>query len=157
MWLDRPPLCAGAQKAVRNTIDDTLKSYILICVRWYSLINILSRAHRTQDPSLSLCLGFASFSANNRIQFRCECVSMWLSASCAFAHLRVSAKRETDSERQRQKWTELICEIDSPGICACLVDSLHSSDSSDCTWERTLGRIWKRAQNKSETFRLLYL
>ncbi len=30
------------------------------------------------------------------------------------------------------------------------MDSLHSSDSSDCTWERTLGRIWKRAQNKSK-------
>lgn len=35
-----------AQKTVRSTIDGTLKSYILICVRWYSLINILSRAHR---------------------------------------------------------------------------------------------------------------
>lgn len=59
MWLDRPPLCAEAQKAVRNTIDDTLKSYILICVRWYSLINIPSRAHRTQNPSLSFSLFFA--------------------------------------------------------------------------------------------------
>lgn len=76
MWLDRPPLCAEAQKAVRNTIDGTLKSYILICVRWYSLINILSRAHKTENPSLSFSLVFASFSASKRIVFICECVDV---------------------------------------------------------------------------------
>lgn len=77
MWLDRPPLCAEAQKAVRNTIDGTLKSCILICVRWYSLINIPSRAHRTQKSFLSLCsLVFAPFSADNKKNVSvCEFVS----------------------------------------------------------------------------------
>lgn len=42
------------------------------------------------------------------------------------------------------------CTLELPGICACPVDFLHSSDSSDCTWGRTLGRIWKRWQKKSK-------
>lgn len=76
MWLDHPPLCAEAQKAVRNTTDGTLKSYILICVRWYSLINILSREHSTQNPSVSLSLVFTSFSVSNKNVFICECASV---------------------------------------------------------------------------------
>lgn len=34
-----------------------------------------------------------------------------------------------------------ICTLELPGICACPVDFLHSSDSSDCTSGRILGRI----------------
>lgn len=34
-----------AQKTVSRAIDGALKSYILICVRWYSPINILSGVH----------------------------------------------------------------------------------------------------------------
>lgn len=33
------------QKTVSRAIDGALKSYILICVRWYSPINILSGVH----------------------------------------------------------------------------------------------------------------
>lgn len=61
-----------AQKTVRSTIDGTLKSYILICVRWYSLINILSRAYRISH-SLFPCF-FASLSDNRR-EFMCDCVA----------------------------------------------------------------------------------
>lgn len=125
-----------AQKTVKSTIDGTLKSYVLICVRWYSLINILSRAHRI---SHSLCFPlFDSFSAN-RSAFICDCV-----AYCAFGCLCVCVSVKKRRTARDRKYTEPMCEIDSPGICAYLVDSLHSSDNSDCTWERTLGRIWNR-------------
>lgn len=42
------------------------------------------------------------------------------------------------------------CTLELPGICACRVDFPHSSDSSDCTWGRTSGRIWKRWQKNAK-------
>ena len=85
-----------AQKTVKSTIDGTLKSYVLICVRWYSLINILSRAHRI---SHSLCFPlFDSFSAN-RSAFICDCVAYL----CIWVLVRVCVcvwKREENGERQ---------------------------------------------------------
>ena len=150
MWLDRPPLCAQARKAVRNTIDGTLKSYILICVRCYSLINILSRAHRTKkkkNPSLSHFPRFLPpyvpiIQSYTYVNVRWADL---VKCGCAFIHLRMCV---CVSARKRHKKTDVWNRFQSPGICAYLVDSLHSSDSSDCTWGRTLGRIWKRAQNK---------
>lgn len=122
-----------AQKTVKSTIDGTLKSYILICVRWYSLINILSRAYWI-SPSLSRSLSlFPWFSPQSEPLEVLSYVMAYLCTHCFGKKDRLP-----------------MCEIDLPGICAYLVDFLHSSDSSDCTWERTWGRIWKKAQNKDK-------
>lgn len=96
MWLDRPPLCAEAQKTVRSTIDGTLKSYILICVRFYSPNKYsVQSAQHTKSLFCSLSLSLSGFlpPLNNLIVF--IRVSIWLSV----VHLPVctpgaSAKRE---------------------------------------------------------------
>lgn len=80
-----------AQKTVKSTIDGTLKSYILICVRWYSLINILSRVYRISS------LVFASFSAN-RSAFICDCV-----VYLCIVPLCVSEKRDSQWETEIQR------------------------------------------------------
>lgn len=112
------PLYTGAQKAVRNTIDGTLKSYILICVRWYSLINILSRARMTQNPSLFLPLFFFLLSPVPVIRM-CSYVNLCQgelvqssSCSCTFLHLCVCVCLKK-GDRQWKTVTEIehMCEI----------------------------------------------
>jgi len=94
MWLDRPPLCAKAQKTVKNTIDGTLKSYILTCVRCYLLINILVLAHGTRNISLALSLSFWVF-ADDCFH---TCVDATECSAVGSVYTCVSAKRETDRQ-----------------------------------------------------------
>lgn len=128
-----------AQKTVSRAIDGALKSYILICVRWYSPINILSgvhgisrsllpRLHRhlppTQSPPVPL-LCFLARSVPSAKHFQMSLRVVW--RACA---LPPTGKKKTKCETTQ---SGPACKIDSPGICACPAGSLHSSDSSDCT------------------------
>lgn len=124
-----------AQKTVSRAIDGALKSYILICVRWYSPINILSGVHGISRsllprlhlpppnplPSPSFVFWLVRFPAQSI--FRCHRVRCGVRVH---SPNRKKTKCETTQSGPA-------CKIDSPGICACPAGSLHSSDSSDCT------------------------
>lgn len=131
-----------AQKTVSRAIDGALKSNILICVRWYSPINILSGVHgiprsvplQPSTPPTSISphpfpSPFCVFGS-----FRCPCKALSDVTACSVCALSsLPFAKKTKAKKCETTLSGPACEIDSPGICACPVGSLHSSDSSDCT------------------------
>lgn len=104
-----------AQKTVSCAIDGALKSNILICVRWYCPINILSRVHgipcslllRPPPPDFhfpsSLAVPLLCFwliSVPVQSTFRCHCVQR----VCASSSLCLTKKKQQQrSVKQRSR------------------------------------------------------